>query len=178
MPKQVRSDLETFPDLPASRGYKVHFTQTEHDILRIVQDTLPDSATPYADIARMTGSTEDEVLALLKKLKGGGQIRRFGATLRHQQAGYGFNAMVAWYIEEGFDPNEVGRIMAKRPEISHCYLRPSCMDWPYDMYTMIHGKSREDCMQVVHELVELTGVTQYEMLFSIKELKKTSMEYF
>jgi DNA-binding Lrp family transcriptional regulator len=126
----------------------------------------------------MTGSTEDEVLALLRKLKAGGQIRRFGATLRHQQAGYGFNAMVAWYIEEGFDPDDVGRIMARRPEISHCYQRPSCMDWPYDMYTMIHGKSREDCMQVVQELMEQTGVTQYEMLFSIKELKKTSMEYF
>jgi DNA-binding Lrp family transcriptional regulator len=156
----------------------VDFTQTENAILRIVQDTLPDSATPYADIARQTGSTEEEVLALLKKLKQGGQIRRFGATLRHQQAGYGFNAMVAWYIEEGFDPDEVGRIMATRPEISHCYLRPSCMDWPYDMYTMIHGKSRDDCMQVVRELTQQTGVAQYEMLFSIKELKKTSMEYF
>ncbi|MGE4441924.1 MAG: Lrp/AsnC family transcriptional regulator [Desulfomicrobium sp.] len=154
------------------------FTQTENAILRIVQDTLPDSATPYADIALRTGSTEEEVLSLLTKLKQGGQIRRFGATLRHQQAGYGFNAMVAWYIEEGFDPDEVGGIMATRPEISHCYLRPSCMDWPYDMYTMIHGKSRDDCMQVVRELVERTGVTQYEMLFSIKELKKTSMEYF
>ena len=154
------------------------FTQSEHDILRIVQDTLPDSATPYADIARQTGCTEEDVLALLKKLKQGGQIRRFGATLRHQQAGYGFNAMVAWYIEEGFDPDEVGRIMATRPEISHSYQRPSCMDWPYDMYTMIHGKSRDDCMQVVRELMEQTGVAQYEMLFSIKELKKTSMEYF
>ena len=156
----------------------MNFTQTENAILRIVQDTLPDSATPYADIARQTGCTEEDVLALLKKLKQGGQIRRFGATLRHQQAGYGFNAMVAWYIEDGFDPDEVGGIMATRPEISHCYLRPSCMDWPYDMYTMIHGKSRDDCMQVVRELVERTGVTQYEMLFSIKELKKTSMEYF
>ena len=156
----------------------MHFTQTEHEILRIVQDTLPDSATPYADIARQAGGTEEQVLELLKKLKNGGQIRRFGATLRHQQAGYGFNAMVAWYIEEGFDPDEVGRIMARRPEISHCYLRPNCMDWPYDMYTMIHGRSRDDCMQVVRELVEQTGVTQYEMLFSIKELKKTSMEYF
>jgi DNA-binding Lrp family transcriptional regulator len=156
----------------------VDFTPTQRHILRIVQGTLPDSATPYADIAAQTGSTEDEVLDLLRTLKAGGQIRRFGATLRHQQAGYGFNAMVAWYIEEGFDPDEVGRIMATRPEISHCYQRPSCMDWPYDMYTMIHGKSRDDCMQVVRELMEQTGVAQYEMLFSIKELKKTSMEYF
>jgi DNA-binding Lrp family transcriptional regulator len=156
----------------------VDFTPTERHILRIVQGTLPDSATPYADIAAQTGSTEGEVLDLLHRLKSGGQIRRFGATLRHQQAGYGFNAMVAWYIEEGFNPDEIGAIMAQRPEISHCYLRPNCMDWPYDMYTMIHGKSREDCMRVVHTLIDLTGVTQYEILFSEKELKKTSMAYF
>lgn len=154
------------------------FTQTERDILRIVQGTLPDSATPFADIATQTGSSEDEVLALLRKLKEGGQIRRFGATLRHQQAGYGFNAMVAWYVEEGFDVDQIGRKMAKRPEISHCYLRRNCMDWPYNVYTMIHGKSRDDCMQVVDELCRETGVTQYDMLFSHKELKKTSMEYF
>ena len=154
------------------------FTPTERHILRIVQGTLPDSATPYADIAAQTGSTEGEVLDLLHRLKSGGQIRRFGATLRHQQAGYGFNAMVAWYIEEGSNPDETGAIMAHRPEISHCYLRPNCMDWPYDMYTMIHGKSREDCMRVVHTLIDLTGVTQYEILFSEKELKKTSMAYF
>ena len=154
------------------------FTQTERDILRIVQGTLPDSATPFADIAAQTGSSENEVLALLRKLKEGGQIRRFGATLRHQQAGYGFNAMVAWYVEEGFDVDQIGRTMAKRPEISHCYLRRNCMDWPYNVYTMIHGKSRDDCMQVVDELCRETGVTQYDMLFSHKELKKTSMEYF
>lgn len=154
------------------------FTETERRILRIVQDTIPDSATPFADIAAQTGSTEEEVLALLGRLKKGGQIRRFGATLRHQQAGYRFNAMVAWYVEDGVDVDEVGRIMAKRPEISHCYLRRNCMDWPYNVYTMIHGKSREDCMRVVRELCERTGVTQYDTLFSHKELKKTSMQYF
>ena len=154
------------------------FTPTEKQILRIVQATLPDSARPYADIAAQAGCTEDEVLKLLRSLKNGGQIRRFGATLRHQQAGYGFNAMVAWYIEEGFDADTVGQMMAQRPEISHCYLRPNCMDWPYDLYTMIHGRSREDCMNVVEELMAETGVTQYEVLFSLKELKKTSMKYF
>lgn len=156
----------------------MHFTPTEQHILRIVQGTLPDSATPYADIAAEAGTTEDTVLALLRKLKTGGQIRRFGATLRHQQAGYRFNAMVAWYVEDGFNTDEVGRIMARRPEISHCYLRPTCLDWPYGLYTMIHGKSQDGCMEVVRDLMRQTGLTQYEILFSIKELKKTSMEYF
>lgn len=156
----------------------MEFTPTEKQILRVVQGTLPDSATPYADIASQVGVSEEEVLLLLRRLKEGGQIRRFGATLRHQQAGYGFNAMVAWYVEDGVDIDTVGRLMAARPEISHCYLRRNCMDWPYNVYTMIHGKSRDDCMHVVRELCEQTGVTQYDILFSHKELKKTSMEYF
>ncbi|NLY42101.1 MAG: Lrp/AsnC family transcriptional regulator [Desulfovibrionales bacterium] len=156
----------------------MHFTSEERHILRIVQDTLPDSATPYADIAALTGTTEDVVLNLLRTLKTGGQIRRFGATLRHQQAGYSFNAMVAWYVEEGMDVDEAGQIMAARPEISHCYLRRNCMDWPYNIYTMIHGRNQDDCMHVVQELIKQTGVTQYDILFSLKELKKTSMRYF
>ena len=156
----------------------MEFTPTETQILRIVQKTLPNSATPYADIATQVGTTEDNVLELLRRLKNGGQIRRFGATLRHQQAGYTFNAMVAWYVEDGFDVDYVGQIMADRQEISHCYLRRNCLDWPYNVYTMIHGKNQDDCLRVVKELGTLTGVTQYEILFSRKELKKTSMEYF
>ncbi|GAB1409086.1 siroheme decarboxylase subunit beta [Desulfovibrionales bacterium] len=156
----------------------MHFTPQEQHILRIVQDTLPDSATPYADIAAQVGCTENLVLDLLRKLKDGGQIRRFGATLRHQQAGYSFNAMVAWYVEDGMDVDKAGRIMAARPEISHCYLRRNCMDWPYNIYTMIHGRTQDDCMHVVQELIAQTGVTQYDILFSQKELKKTSMRYF
>lgn len=156
----------------------MEFTPSERQVLRMVQGTLPDSATPYADIARAAGVTEDEVLALLRRLKKGGQIRRFGATLRHQQAGYGFNAMVVWYVEDGVDEDAAGRIMAAQPEISHCYLRRNCLDWPYSLYTMIHGRTQDECLEVVRRIQELTGVTQYDILFSDKELKKTSMEYF
>lgn len=156
----------------------MEFTPTEKQILRIVQATLPDSATPYADIAKEVGTSEEVVLELLSRLKDGGQIRRFGATLRHQQAGYKFNAMVAWYVEDGFDIDVVGQAMAARREISHCYQRPNCLDWPYNLYTMIHGKNQDDCLNVVQELCAQTGVTQYEILFSVKELKKTSMQFF
>lgn len=156
----------------------MEFTPTEKQILRIVQATLPDSATPYADIANEVGTSEEVVLELLSRLKDGGQIRRFGATLRHQQAGYKFNAMVAWYVEDGFDIDVVGQTMAERREISHCYQRPNCLDWPYNLYTMIHGKNQDDCLNVVQELCAQTGVTQYEILFSVKELKKTSMQFF
>lgn len=156
----------------------IRFSDQEKKILRIVQADLPDSTAPFAQIAARAGVKEDEVLTLLRRLKKEGFIRRFGATLRHQQAGYGFNAMVAWYVEEDRDIEAVGRAMAERPEITHCYERNNCLDWPYNLYTMIHGRSRNDCQQVVEELAAVTGVAQYEMLFSNEELKKTSMKYF
>lgn len=157
---------------------KLTFTDPEKAALAILQRDLPDSATPFADVAAQTGLTENEVLALVRRLKDDGVIRRFGATLRHQKAGYGHNAMVAWYVEDGRDLDEIGAIFTARPEISHCYVRRSCMDWPYNFYTMIHGKSPGDCLRVVQELVEATGVPQYDILESVKELKKTSMVYF
>lgn len=157
---------------------KLNFSDKEKAALAILQRDLPDSETPFADVAARTGLTEAEVLGLVQRLKDEGVIRRFGATLRHQKAGYGHNAMVAWYVEDGRDLDEIGAIFASRPEISHCYVRRNCMDWPYNFYTMIHGKSPGDCMRVVEELIEATGVPQYDILESVKELKKTSMVYF
>jgi DNA-binding Lrp family transcriptional regulator len=154
------------------------FTEQEKKILQIVQADLPDSIAPFADIADKAGVSEDQVLSLLSRLKEDGCIRRFGATLRHQQAGFGFNAMVAWYVDGDKDIQAIGKAMARRPEITHCYERKNCLDWPYNLYTMIHGRSRDDCQRVVEELISETGVVQYEMLFSNEELKKTSMKYF
>ena len=148
------------------------FTDTQQRILRRVQGNIPDSATPFADIAAEVGVDEEQVLSLLKELKKSGAIRRFGATLRHQKAGYGFNAMVAWYVESDADLDKVGRLMAERPEISHCYVRKNCLDWPYNLYTMVHGQNPEDCKRLAKELSKQSGVPQYEILQSREEFKK------
>ena len=152
-------------------------TDLDREILKRVQDNLPDTATPYADIAAAVGTTEEHVVGLLSRMVDTGEIRRFGATLKHQKAGYGANVMVAWFVAEE-DVDRVGAIMAKRPEISHCYHRVTCLDWPYNLYTMIHGRSPEDCQAVVAAVSAETGLDDYAMLFSLKELKKVSMRYF
>lgn len=154
------------------------FTPAEEAALRMVQGDLPDCAEPYSEIARLAGLTEAEVLDLLERLKSQGVIRRFGATLRHQQAGYGDNAMVAWYVEQDRDLDEVGALMASRPEISHCYQRRNCYEWPFNLYTMVHARSRQECLDLVDELAKVSRVSQYAILFSRIELKKTSMSYF
>ncbi len=152
------------------------FTKTEERILALAGGDLPLSLEPFRDIAEQAGCGEGEVIELLGRLKEQGVIRRFGATLRHQKAGYGFNAMVAWIVKE--DSDRIGEIMAARPEISHCYRRRIYPEWPYNLYTMIHGKSEGQCLEVAAELSAETGLTEYTVLKSLRELKKTSMRYF
>lgn len=154
------------------------FTEKERKVLSIVQANLPDSLTPYADIAKETGLSEEEVLALLARLKEDGTIRRFGASIKHQKTGYNSNAMVAWKIGED-EVEKAAKYAAKNPRISHCYYRPSSApDWQYTFYTMIHGKTMQECYDVVEELRQNTCLDEYAILESIKELKKISMTYF
>ena len=156
----------------------MEFTETEYAILKIVQDQLPDSLTPYADIASMVGTDEATVIALLQRLKENGAIRRFGASIKHQRTGWDYNAMVAWRIDDSLI-DEAGEWAAKHPRISHCYHRPtSAPDWPYTLYTMIHGRSEGDCQAVIDELRRETALDEYAVLDSLQELKKTSMTYF
>ncbi|MBD5417457.1 MAG: Lrp/AsnC family transcriptional regulator [Desulfovibrio sp.] len=154
------------------------FSAAERAALAIVQGNLPDSLTPYADIAAQTGLTEAEVLALLTRLKESGAIRRFGASIRHQRTGWTHNAMVAWVASEE-EARACGPIAAQHPRVSHAYFRPSpAADWPYTLYTMAHGRSEAECLGVVDDLLAAWPLREYAILRSLKELKKTSMTYF
>lgn len=155
----------------------IQFTNTEERILALAGADLPDTEQPFKTIAEAVGVSEQEVLDLLADLKKRKIIRRFGATLRHQKAGYGHNAMVAWRVPvERAD--EVGEIFAARPEISHCYIRRTYPEWTYNFYTMIHGERPGHTDEVVAELESAVGIDDHCTLKSLKELKKTSMVYF
>lgn len=157
------------------------FTEIERAILHIVQQDLPDSTTPYADIARQTGTDEETVLNLLRRLHDDGAIRRFGASIKHQKTAWKHNAMVAWLVP-GNDPallDAAGEYAASLNNVSHCYYRPSAAaDWPYALYTMVHGRTENECRDVIATIQEKTGLAEYALLESLKELKKISMTYF
>ena len=155
------------------------FTEEERKILRIVQADLPDSLTPYADIAKeVGGGTEETVMNLLRELKDEGVIRRFGASIKHQRAGWGSNAMVGWRVRR-LDVESLGKTASQNSRVSHCYYRPSSVeDWPYELYTMVHGHSDEECQQVIGDLARSMGTDDYIVLKSIRELKKISPTYF
>ncbi len=155
----------------------IQFTETEEKILAMAGKDLPDTEQPFKTIADAVGATEQDVIDLLADLKKRKIIRRFGATLRHQKAGYGHNAMVAWRVPEERG-DEVGEIFAARSEISHCYIRRTYPEWTYNFYTMIHGERPGHAQEVVAELEKVIGVDDNCVLKSLKELKKTSMVYF
>jgi DNA-binding Lrp family transcriptional regulator len=149
----------------------------EKKIIRHLQADLPLTTTPFAAVASRVGIGEEELLERIRGLKERGVLRRFGATLRHLKAGIKANVMVAWYVPEG-QVDEVGPLMAGVREVSHCYERKPTGGWKYNLFTMVHGKTRKQCREVVERLAELTGIKEYVYLFTRKEFKKTSPEYF
>ncbi len=152
-------------------------TELQRKIVASVQQNIPVEPRPYRRIAAALNIAEEQLLTELQALCEKGVIRRFGATLRHQKSGYGANAMGAWQVDES-RIQKVGKIMASFKEVSHCYRRNPTDLWPYNLYTMIHAADRESCRQTADTMAAAAGIERYTLLFSVRELKKTSMEYF
>ena len=152
-------------------------TQLEKIIITALQGDIPVTERPYQKLAEDMGISEEEFLKIMNGLNDRGLIRRFGATLKHQNSGYNANAMVAWIVDEE-KVVETGKIMASFDEVSHCYRRNPVPGWDYNLYTMVHAVDKESCHKIVEKISSAVNVDKYAILFSKKELKKTSMKYF
>lgn len=151
--------------------------ELDKKIIGFLQKDIPLEPMPYKIVADQLGVSEDEVLSRIRDMITNGVIRRLGATLFHQEAGLKANAMVAWLIPEE-EIDEIGHVMAGFREVTHCYHRRPQRDWRYNLFTMIHGDTREECHEMARKMSEQTGVKDYSLLFSEKEFKKSSMEYY
>jgi len=146
-------------------------------LVRALQEDLSLVERPFEDIGARIGMREEEVIQKIRAWQADGTIRRFGAVLRHRRLGIEANAMVVWEV----DPHrteEVGRIMASFPEVTHCYERPRFPDWPFTLFTMVHGRTPEKCERVAKRISERTGIGTYRLIYSTREWKKTDMKYF
>ncbi|MFZ0611444.1 MAG: Lrp/AsnC family transcriptional regulator [Desulfobacterales bacterium] len=152
-------------------------TDIEKRVIAAIQGDIAVTGRPYRRIAESLDIPEDRLLEILRDLCDRGVIRRFGATIRHQKSGFTANAMVAWRVEEE-RIETVGRIMAGFRQVSHCYRRNPTGDWPYNLYTMVHARNEATCHETARKMAEKSAVTDYALLFSRRELKKTSMRYF
>ncbi|MBT6341321.1 MAG: Lrp/AsnC family transcriptional regulator [Desulfobacula sp.] len=152
-------------------------TDLEKKIIALLQTDIPVVKRPFLEMAQKIGITEDKFLEVLKNLNDQGLIRRFGATLKHQKSGFKANAMVAWKVDEE-RVEKTGTIMATFQEITHCYRRDPAPGWKYNLYTMVHASDEDECYAIVKKISKAVEEDEYELLFSRKELKKTSMKYF
>jgi DNA-binding Lrp family transcriptional regulator len=145
--------------------------------IRVVQEDLPLVERPFAAQAAELGCSEDDVLGLLASFKDRKLMRRFAAVMNHRTAGFKANAMGVWAVPDD-RLDEIGPAMAGFALVSHCYRRPTYPDWPYSVFTMVHGKHSRDCETTIAAIREETGVDEYALLWSIKEYKKTRVRYF
>lgn len=151
--------------------------ELDKKIISIMQDDFPLVAKPYLEIANKLGISEEELLSRLNKYTQSGKIRKMGAVLKHREVGYTANALCAWNVPEE-RIQEIGRMFSKVSAVTHCYARVTQPDWPYNFYTMLHANSREQCNAIAKELASQAELEEYIMLFSTKEWKKNSMQYF
>jgi DNA-binding Lrp family transcriptional regulator len=151
-------------------------TDVEIHVSRRLQGDIPLDGRPFRRIAEETGLTEEEVLAIAGNLRERGIIRRFGAVVRHQSAGYTHNVMVLWAVA----PEEcaaAGGRLASFPEITHCYERTPPFAGRYNLFTMIHFQGKPDGERL-RKMAEAAGTDDFRVLPSLEEFKKISMGYF
>lgn len=149
----------------------------EIEIVRVLQEGLPLVSRPFKVLAERLGTTEDQLIDIINDMLTRGLIRRFGAAVRHQDLGFTANAMVVWNVEKA-GAAEAGEIFSSFPEVSHCYEREPSGDWTYRLFTMVHGRTPEECHQIAGAMSRASGLKDYLVLFSTGELKKESMKYF
>jgi len=146
-------------------------------IISATQSGLPLLSQPYHAVAKQINQPVEVVKERMQAMLENGQIRRIGAVPNHYKIGYKANAMSVWDVpEESID--ELGKLIGSLPYVSHCYQRPRFLpEWPYNLFAMLHGTSKEQVSEQANQLKELLGdkCRQYELLYSTEILKKTGL---
>ena len=145
--------------------------------IRALQEDVPLTARPFDLWGRQVGLSYEELLERAYDLQRRKIMRRFSAVLYHRKAGFRANAMGVWKVPpERID--EVGQMFAQYQAVSHCYQRPVYKDWPYALFSMVHGRTEEECESVLGAMSEESDITEYASLYSTREYKKTRVRYF
>ena len=149
----------------------------DKEIIKVLQEDFPLCEEPYKILAERVGISETEFLQRVQKLFDEKKIRKMGAVLRHREVGFKANALCAWNVPtENLD--EIAKKMSSHSAVSHCYDRNPAPNWNYNLYTMVHAKTREECDEIIAELSRESGVEDFQVMYSKKEWKKTGMKYF
>jgi siroheme decarboxylase len=184
---KIRMDLEmeAGTDVLATAAEAVEPAETEaqpyddfdRDVIRALQGDMPVIPEPYAPAAQRLGIASEQLLEHLDGMWERRLLRRVAAILFHRRAGFSANGMGVWKVPDE-RILELGKRMASFRGISHCYQRPTYEDWPYSMFTMAHGRSKEECDAILDSIAHDTGITERSTLYSSTEFKKIRLLYF
>ncbi|MDP9360741.1 MAG: AsnC family transcriptional regulator [Acidobacteriota bacterium] len=152
-------------------------TQVEIESVRLLQRDLPLQPRPFEAMAKSNGVAADELLAAAKSLLKRGYIRRYSAIVQPRKSGFGASAMGVWAVPAAA-VDDVGTKMSQNKAVSHCYLRPIYEDWPYNLYTIVHGRSVDECESIINDIAIDTGVDEKQALYPTREYKKARINLF
>jgi siroheme decarboxylase len=184
---KIRMDLEMEGDTealakavevaPPAETQRQPYDEFDIDVIRCTQGDMPVVPEPYAPAAEKLNLPQDKLLTHLQQMQERKLLRRVAAILYHRRAGFSANGMGVWKVPDE-RIMEIGPRMAAFRGISHCYQRPTYEDWPYSIFTMAHGRSKDECDAILDSIAEQTGIAERATLYSSTEFKKIRLLYF
>ena len=184
---KIRMDLEMEGDTdalakavevaPPAETERQPYDEFDIEVIRATQGDMPVVPEPYAPAAEKLNTTQERLLAHLEQMQERRLLRRVAAILYHRRAGFSANGMGVWKVPDE-RIMELGPRMAAYRGISHCYQRPTYRDWPYSIFTMAHGRSKEECDAILDSIATQTGISERATLYSSTEFKKIRLLYF
>ncbi len=159
------------------RRIRFELDEKDKELIKALQEDIEATEEPFASVVERMRIDYEELQNLAQRLRDGGYMRRFASILYHRRAGFRANAMVVWEVDEQ-RAEEIGKEVASFRAVSHCYLRPTYPNWPYSLFSMIHGRSKEEVEAVVQEIASSIEPKSYRYLYSTKEFKKRRIKYF
>jgi DNA-binding Lrp family transcriptional regulator len=156
---------------------KIPYDDFDVAVVRATQGDLPVDREPFRQAADAVGVSVGELLSHMAEMQERGLLRRVAAILFHRRAGFSANGMGVWNVPAE-RVAEVGPQMAAYRGISHCYQRPTYPDWPYSIFTMAHGRSKDECDAVLDAIADEFEIADRATLYSSTEFKKTRLLYF
>lgn len=150
--------------------------ELDKTIISLISQDIPLCSRPFESLASRLGIEEGILIDRLKAYKRSGLIRKFSAVLNHRKIGFNYNAMVVWDVPDKL-VDQAGSFMAAFAQISHCYQREKAIGWNYNLYSMIHGRSKKECLNLIKDISKRLSCRKYQVLFSSEEYKKTAVKF-
>ena len=162
---------------PPAETERQPYDEFDVAVIRATQGDMPVIPEPFAPAAEELGIPQEQLLTHLQAMQERRLLRRVAAILFHRRAGFSANGMGVWKVPDE-RIMELGPRMAAYRGISHCYQRPTYQDWPYSIFTMAHGRSKDECDAILDSIASQTGIDERATLYSSTEFKKIRLLYF